>query len=312
MSVELLHTPDLVAAPARTSVENSAFVEERSWRRPPAGLTPGGISQQVLVTRWREGQGAAHRQSAPATDCFVVALCLEPVTVRIKRVGAGAYEGALAPGAMYLIRAGEALVAEFDGACDFLHIYLPLAAWRQRTAEFWGSEAPERVRKINIVRDGLAEQLARSLMKASDAGRRAYGEAVGNTIVARYLLLTRVTRGSAHALQQWRLRRVQAHIEENLSEPLRLSELAAVAGLSRMHFAALFRAATGYRPHEYLLWRRIEKAKAMLRLAELPVVQVALDVGFQAQSHFTTVFKRLTGFTPANWRISQRSEMVPS
>jgi len=147
-------------------------------------------------------------------------------------------------------------------------------------------------------------------LKACDAGQRAYSEAVAGAVVARYLLLTRVKRVSTQALQRWRLRRVQTHIEENLAEPLRLAELACVAGLSRMHFAAQFRAATGYRPHEYLLWRRVEKAKAMLRKAELPVVQVALEVGFQAQAHFTTVFKRLTGDTPASWRTLQRTEVV--
>ena len=71
-------------------------------------------------------------------------------------------------------------------------------------------------------------------------------------------------------------------------------------------FAAQFRAATGHRPHEYLLFRRTERAKELLRTA-MPIVEVALTVGFQAQSHFTTVFRRLTGDTPARWR---RAHMV--
>jgi len=77
-----------------------------------------------------------------------------------------------------------------------------------------------------------------------------------------------------------------------------------VAGLSKMHFAAQFRAATGYRPHEYLLHQRVERAKAMLSSLEMPLVEVALSVGFRAQAHFSTVFKRLTGETPGRWRRS--------
>jgi len=125
-------------------------------------------------------------------------------------------------------------------------------------------------------------------------------------LISRRLLLGRRGRPRARRLPKWRLRKVQAHIEDNLAKSIRLADLAKVAGLSRMHFAAQFRAATGYRPHEYLLWRRIEAAKAMLRRAELPVVQVALEAGFQTQAHFTTVFKRLTGDTPAAWRRAHR------
>ena len=58
-----------------------------------------------------------------------------------------------------------------------------------------------------------------------------------------------------------------------------------------MHFAAQFRAATGYRPHEYLLLCRIERAKAMLLQQNTPIVEVALSVGFKSQAHFSTVFK---------------------
>ena len=69
-----------------------------------------------------------------------------------------------------------------------------------------------------------------------------------------------------------------------------------------MHFAAQFRAATGCRPHEHLLQQRIETAQAMMSGSEVALVEVALSVGFQTQSHFTTVFKRVTGHTPARWR----------
>jgi AraC family transcriptional regulator len=92
---------------------------------------------------------------------------------------------------------------------------------------------------------------------------------------------------------------------------LSLSDLAAAAGLSRMHFAAQFRAATGSSPHEYLLCRRIEVAKTLLSETDTPLVQVALDVGFLAQAHFTTVFKRLTGDTPARWRRARRNADRP-
>jgi AraC-like DNA-binding protein len=69
-----------------------------------------------------------------------------------------------------------------------------------------------------------------------------------------------------------------------------------------MHFAAQFREATGYPPHGYVLYRRIDYAKELLSNTNLPLVEVALAVGFQEQSYFSTVFKRFTDETPARWR----------
>jgi AraC-like DNA-binding protein len=103
-------------------------------------------------------------------------------------------------------------------------------------------------------------------------------------------------------LQKWRLRRVVEYIEAHLSEKVTLRDLAAVAGLSRMHFASRFRTATGLRPHEYLLTQRIGRADALLRHSTMTIVEIALTVGFQTQAHFTTVFKRFVGYTPRQWR----------
>lgn len=103
-------------------------------------------------------------------------------------------------------------------------------------------------------------------------------------------------------LPLWRLRLATDYIEANLGEPVRLEDVARAAGLTRMHFAAQFRAATGVRPHDYLLQRRIEHAKVLLMRAETAVVEIALSVGFQNQAHFSTVFKRLTGDSPSIWR----------
>ncbi|MFG1376177.1 helix-turn-helix domain-containing protein [Xanthobacter autotrophicus] len=103
-------------------------------------------------------------------------------------------------------------------------------------------------------------------------------------------------------LVAWRLKRVTAFIEAHLAEPVSLTEMAEAAGLSRMHFAAQFRLATGLRPHQFLLKRRIERAQDLLRDTRDPLVQIALAAGFQTQAHFTTVFRRFAGDTPYQWR----------
>jgi AraC family transcriptional regulator len=113
------------------------------------------------------------------------------------------------------------------------------------------------------------------------------------------------------ALQKWRLKRVIEYVDNHLAAKISLMDLAAVAGLSRMHFASQFRAATGLRPHEYLLRRRIRRAEELLRHSTMAIVEIALTVGFQTQAHFTTVFKRFVGCTPRQWRNVNQMPVVP-
>ena len=113
-------------------------------------------------------------------------------------------------------------------------------------------------------------------------------------------------------LQKWRLKRVEEYVENHLSEKISLSDLAAVAGLSRMHFASQFRMATGLRPHEYLLRRRVQRAERLLCESAIAIVEIALTVGFQTQAHFTTVFKRFVGYTPHQWRSANEAQRVAS
>ncbi|WP_371822063.1 helix-turn-helix domain-containing protein [Martelella soudanensis] len=137
-----------------------------------------------------------------------------------------------------------------------------------------------------------------------------HSDTIRLALIARWLA-TRFTnrrpedKGSITPLPKWRIRRVAAYIEDHIDELITLSDLAGVAGLSRMHFAAQFRAATGLRPHDYLLRCRVERAKSMLCEPGNRLVEIALNVGFQTQAHFTTVFKRFVGTTPARWRAMQ-------
>jgi AraC-like DNA-binding protein len=107
-------------------------------------------------------------------------------------------------------------------------------------------------------------------------------------------------------LTKWRLKRVLTYIDEHIFESITLAILAQVAGLSRMYFAAQFRAATGCRPHECILRKRIERAQRLLLETSEPLVSIALVVGFRSQAHFSTVFKRFAGLSPHQWRASNR------
>ena len=107
-------------------------------------------------------------------------------------------------------------------------------------------------------------------------------------------------------LTKWRLGRILTYIDQHICKSIALATLAEVAGLSKMYFAAQFRAATGCRPHECILRKRIERAQQMLRDTAEPLVSIALTVGFQSHAHFSTVFKRFVGLSPYQWRAADR------
>ncbi|MCK9284700.1 MAG: AraC family transcriptional regulator [Rhodocyclaceae bacterium] len=96
-------------------------------------------------------------------------------------------------------------------------------------------------------------------------------------------------------------------IDSQLSEPLSLTDLADKVGVSRAHFARRFRTLTGTSPHRYLTMRRIEKAKQLLGETTDSLAQIALEVGFSNQSHFTQVFHATTGITPSQYRRKSES-----
>jgi AraC-like DNA-binding protein len=87
-------------------------------------------------------------------------------------------------------------------------------------------------------------------------------------------------------------------------DPLDVDDLAREAGLSRAHFSREFRRAFGESPHVYLLTRRLERAAALLRTTDRPVVEICFSVGLQSVGSFTTSFTRMFGTSPAAYRAS--------
>jgi AraC family transcriptional regulator len=150
-------------------------------------------------------------------------------------------------------------------------------------------------------RDSIIERLAHTLLSAKDVGSslgQMYLESVTIAIIARLLsrpeAFETYRRRETTELARWRLKHVFNFIEDHIAEPVTLSDMAKSVGLSRMYFAGQFKAGTGLRPHEYLLRRRIERAQHLLIETRCSVAEIALMVGLQSQSHFTSVFTNLS------------------
>lgn len=112
---------------------------------------------------------------------------------------------------------------------------------------------------------------------------------------------------SRGGLAPWQERRAKEIIMAELEQDVSLDRLAAECQLSRTHFARAFRQTTGMPPHRWLLARRVDKAKELLRLSQIRLADIALACGFADQSHFTKVFTRMVGTSPGAWRRAHQT-----
>ena len=103
-------------------------------------------------------------------------------------------------------------------------------------------------------------------------------------------------------LPPWRLQRVFAYIRENLAREVSVAQLAKTVGMSQYYFSKLFKTSTGTTPHQYVMRQRVERAQELLRENDIALATVATQVGFETQSHFTSVFRHLVGITPKRYR----------
>jgi AraC family transcriptional regulator len=105
-------------------------------------------------------------------------------------------------------------------------------------------------------------------------------------------------------LTRSQIRRVLDYIEANLHRDVALRDLAQVTDLSLHHFARMFKRTMGAAPHRYVVERRVDRAKELLRDTGTSLVEISLSLGFSSQSHFTNTFHRLVGATPGEFRES--------
>jgi transcriptional regulator GlxA family with amidase domain len=98
------------------------------------------------------------------------------------------------------------------------------------------------------------------------------------------------------------LRRARDVVDRNYAEPLDLDALAAVACVSKYHFARCFTESYGETPMRYLTRRRVERAQDLLRSANLTITEVCMLVGFASLGSFSSKFRELVGETPTQYR----------
>jgi len=183
----------------------------------------------------------------------------------------------------------EALMAASDGAGSRIELRLERELVDPRLRALATAVDVERIAGFpsgRLFLDSIEQALARALVVSYAV--RDYG--------------LRVYRG---ALSPAKLRKIKELVQEKMEEDLSLEEMARTVGLSTAHFSQVFRNTTGQTPHQCLLWHRVQRAKEMLRSAEMRVLDVAMACGFKSQQHFARVFRGMCGASPTEYRYGR-------
>ena len=198
-----------------------------------------------------------------------------------------------------------------ESPCNVLSISLGADFHAQRARSEFGTERPVigNYSAEDPFLRGLASALAGTFRAGHDPSPR-YLDSLASTValhLATNYHAQAAPPAAAAGLAAHKLQRVLATIEHRLTESVQVKELAESIHMSAFHFARMFKLATGFPPHAYITQQRMERAKALLGFTDLPLAEVATQVGYQTQAHFTGVFHRYVGLTPRVFRRGCRA-----
>ncbi len=155
------------------------------------------------------------------------------------------------------------------------------------------------------IRDTELEQLCWAMKREMESGcqsGRFYLDglalAMASRLVARHSSVAKLTPEPNGGLSGHRLKQVLAFIEHHLADDLSLQQIAAVAEVSASHLNALFRRSMQMPVHQYVIQRRVERAKTLLTQDGLSMAEIALAAGFAHQSHMARHMRRALGLPP--------------
>jgi AraC family transcriptional regulator len=273
----------------------------------------------LAVGRWNERREDPHELSAPSfSEHYTIEVLLDETRLDCYCDGHRVASGKVGFGATQIAAPGQQVICRFSRSSEAIHVFVPrtvlVAAYEDATQR--RCPASFALRDPCFAIDESVGRLAHALAEASTLDgpcAALHSESLAIAMLARLMALQgdmSELNPRSGGLPRWRHRRAVEFMEANLSQQITLQDIAEHTGLSRMHFSAQFKLTTGITPHAFLIRCRLEKAKKLLLNDELSLVQIAFEVGFQSQSHFTTVFRRFVGMTPGRWRAQSNPQAV--
>ena len=213
-----------------------------------------------------------------------------------------------APGKLCVLPAGHESAWVINGEIRLAHLYVSPEQFAQGCVTLLDREPRElQLRENTFLDDARQTERFRHLINLNwhEPGERLLTSSLAHEMLSHALLSQVGLRDGLRlkgGLAPHARRRLVEFIEANLSEALSLGQLAGLCALSEYHFARMFRESFGLPPHRYVLARRLERARQLLRETLQPLGDIALECGFASASHFTNRFRQHMGATPGVYR----------
>ena len=191
-----------------------------------------------------------------------------------------------------------------------MHLYLGLPVFNRATEEaFQNDPGTTHLRDASGFRDNFLSALLEVLHKEVSSRRRGsslFVEGIAQTL-AGHLVRTYADETTSEykgGLPGFRLRKVRDLMVNHLEDKFSLIRLAREAGMSEFHFSRAFKRTTGFKPSQYFINLRMERARRLLRETNTSIIEVGLNVGYSSPSHFARTFHREVGVSPSQYRRS--------
>lgn len=234
----------------------------------------------------------------------------------IQRRNERTHEGLKPPGVVDIVPADTPAYFRMDSASEHLSMLLEDRFIRRVATEVGADpdrfEVVPRFNAPDLQIEGLGLSLL-SEMETGGLGGELYSESLANVLALQLLRQhSSLGRGSrqkvgheserGEGLSRRSLAQATDYINDNLPRKLTLEEIAGTANMSPYHFARSFKRGTGLSPHQYVVHRRVERARSLLAETSLTTSEIASAVGFSSQSHLASHFRRLLGVSPSALR----------
>ena len=217
-----------------------------------------------------------------------------------------------APGKLCVLPADHQSAWVINGAIRLAHVYVSQEQFALGCVTLLDREPRElQLREITFFDDEQQTRRFHQLIQLnwSEPGERLLTSSLASELLD-HALLSQVGMRSGLQLKgglaAYQRRQLVDMIEQQLAEPLNIGQLAAHCALSPYHFARMFRQSFGVPPHQYLLARRLARARDLLRNSAMGLGDIALACGFASASHFANRFKQTLGGTPGEYRAAFR------
>ena len=253
--------------------------------------------------------GASERPEA-STGSYLAGVCVSGNYRTDYAAGFGqrAFSVVYHPGTLFLTGPGEMPARTSKGEVEFLALEIApkFVLW---AADELVTARPFEVQRLYAAQDEQLRYIMLTLhneLLANCPSGRLFGEYMGLSFATALLTnhSTSPSRLSQYrgGLSPYKLRQITEYIGDNLSNNLSLAEMANLLQMGPCHFARAFKESTGLSPHQYVLRRRVERALQMLKEKRTNLADIAYDLGFSSQGHFTTVFSKIVGVSPSSYR----------